>query len=259
MAPPKLTPEFTEEFNVAEPVTTTSDWAAYRKFIEKLRKRLGETKSHALPVLTPQKDVDSARPLPSTHWFDLVLKTKTHSIKLKIRRDNLYLDAYQMHKSDQWWEFGSEQRKPPQRHLINGSIFLGFGGSYQELANNAKKEIKLGKKSLEHAVDNLAVAPATDNASRAESLIVVLHMICESIRFARISNYFSETYKGEGEKPATWMTKLEHAWEDLSKALLQADANPDKFFKVSKEIEKDLNIKSHHDAVALLGILIKKA
>lgn len=243
-------PKFTEEFNVAEP-GAMSDWAPYRKFIDKLRTKLGVTKSHGLPVLTPQKE-----PPPSDQWFDIVLRTKTQSIKLRIRRDNLYLGGYQMHNSNQWLEFGKD-RDP---HLISGSSFLGFGGSYTEMANTAKKkveEVKLGQKALTHAVDNLAVA--TSSASRADSLIVVIQMICESIRYARLSNYFSETYKGEGEPPAGWMIFLHHAWEDLSKALLRADANPAKFFdfKVPKSVEKDLKIKSHLDAVAILGILLK--
>ncbi|GMQ09781.1 hypothetical protein CsSME_00053041 [Camellia sinensis var. sinensis] len=68
--------EFTKEFNIER------DSGAYRDFIDDLRIELGETFSHNIPLLPVQQN-------PPTRWFNIILRTNNHCIKLRIRQDNL--------------------------------------------------------------------------------------------------------------------------------------------------------------------------
>ncbi|GMQ09778.1 hypothetical protein CsSME_00053038 [Camellia sinensis var. sinensis] len=85
--------KFTKKFNVER------GSGAYMDFIEDLRIELGETFSHNIPVLPVQQN-------PPTRWFNIILRTNNHWIKLRIRRDNLYLDAYQMKFLRSGWSSG---------------------------------------------------------------------------------------------------------------------------------------------------------
>ncbi|CAL5378896.1 unnamed protein product [Camellia sinensis] len=233
--------EFTVEFNVE------SSSGAYRDFIEGLRVQLRERFSHNLPVLPPQQN-------PPTRWFDVVLRTNNdnHLIRLRIRRDNLYVDGYQMYNSTQWWEFG---RTSSTSRLIVGSELLGFEGGYnalQDAAGQRMNRIDLGQTPLTAAVNRLALP--TTSTTRARSLIVVIQMISESLRFTRISDHLIATFSSSSPPP-NWMLALEHGWGDLSAALLRADADPNNFFRLPQP--NAMNIVSALDAVSVLGILLR--
>ncbi|GMY36331.1 rRNA N-glycosidase [Fagus crenata] len=239
---------FTDEFNVEEQTPT-----AYSQFIERLRKKLGVSYSHNLPVLPLQEN-------PPTQWFDLILRTKTHAITLRIRRGNLYLDGYRMEStSGAWWEFDSEINPPS--HLIPGSSFLGFTGGYDSLENaagvagkpNTRNSIKLGQQPIIGAVNGLN-NPTTDGKSKAQSLIILIRMICESIRYTRISNHIATKYIA-GFEPETWMITLEKNWGHLSYDLLAIDANPEYKFR-PVEINAT-EIQTVEQAVTILGIVHK--
>ncbi|EHA8592207.1 rRNA N-glycosidase [Cocos nucifera] len=236
--------EFTEEFNVEEP-TQTSDWVKYRRLIGSLRARLGVRYSHDRPVLPRQQK-------PPGRWFDIILRTNSpRAITLRIRLDNLYLDGYRVESSGQWFEFGSSASRP----LIHGSTFLGFGGHYVDLrrfAVEVMENINLGQTQLASAVTELDDA-TTSSQVRARALIVVIQMICESIRFERISNHLATTFRS-GSPPPLWMLALETKWEDLSTALLRADADPDYVFPILQL--NDVQIRTAEEAVAAIGILI---
>ncbi|GMQ09769.1 hypothetical protein CsSME_00053031 [Camellia sinensis var. sinensis] len=68
--------EFTKEFNIER------DSGAYRDFIDDLLVELGETFSHNIPPFPVQQN-------PPTRWFNIILRTNNHCIRLSIRRDNL--------------------------------------------------------------------------------------------------------------------------------------------------------------------------
>ncbi|GMY36330.1 60 kDa jasmonate-induced protein [Fagus crenata] len=236
---------FTEEFNVQEQSSTT--WTAYRQFIERLRPRLAVRYSHNLPVLPLQEN-------PPTRWLDLILRTRTSAITLRIRYGNLYLDGYRMGTSSgAWWEFGNRNATPPPPQLIPGSDFLGFTGDYRSLATAADvltNSIRLGQQPLIDAVNTLAIS--TDRKSRANSLIIVIRMICESIRYARISNHITNNFTGFS--PETWMSTLENNWGHLSSDLLAKDANPNHTFR--PVAINATEIKTVEQAVAILGVLL---
>lgn len=234
--------EFTKEFNVE------MGSRAYRDLIKDLRVRLGNTFSHNIRVLVTQQN-------PPTQWFNIILRTNNHWIKLRIRQDNLYLDGYQM-ENFEWLEFGRTFSTSP--HLIPGSTFLGYDGSYSALKYVSKQgmnNITLGPIALTNAINDLAIS-ATSSADRARSLIIVIQMICESIRFTRISDFLADTFCSNSSlPPPDWILALVRGWGDLSAALLRADADPNNFFRLPQP--NDMNIVSAADAVAVLGILLK--
>lgn len=82
--------------------------------------------SHNRPVMRVRSHV---APLD---WIDLILSTGRHTITVRIRQDNLYTDGYRM-ENGQWLEFNRENPIDTTTHLIPGSIFLGFTGSYIDL------------------------------------------------------------------------------------------------------------------------------
>ncbi|GMP57281.1 hypothetical protein CsSME_00021431 [Camellia sinensis var. sinensis] len=187
--------EFTKEFNVER------GNGAYRDFIKDLRVELGETFSHNIPVLPTQQD-------PSTRWFDIILRTNNHWIKLRIRRDNLYLDGYQMENSE-WLEFGHTSLT--SQHLIPGSTFLGYDGNYNVLERASEKgmnNIALSRIALANVVNGLTTSTIS-SANRATSLIIVIQMICESIRFTSISDLLAATFSNNSSSPPLdWMLTL---------------------------------------------------
>ncbi|XP_038971184.1 ribosome-inactivating protein charybdin-like [Phoenix dactylifera] len=124
-----------------------------------------------------------------------------------------------MENSIRWLEFGRD----PAPHLIPGSSFLGFGGGYPAMENAARRRreaINLGQVQLTTAVKQLATSMV--DRERARSLIIVIQMICESIRFIRISDHLLDKYNSEeGLAAPDWMRDLEGDWGDLSAELLR--------------------------------------
>ena len=97
----------------------------FLSFIASLRQTFGNTGSFVRnrPVLRPQ-----APPQGPDDWIDIVLRTDTQRLRLRLRRDNLYLDGFRNDADgSQWFEFNPGSG---DQHLISGSTFLGFGGSY---------------------------------------------------------------------------------------------------------------------------------
>ena len=79
-------------------------------------------------------------------------------------------------------------------------------------------------------------------------------MICESIRYTRISNNIATNFKA-GFFPETWMITLEQNWGRLSYDLLAIDANP--MYKFRPVKISDTEIKTVEQAVTILGIILR--
>ncbi|GMP97030.1 hypothetical protein CsSME_00045477 [Camellia sinensis var. sinensis] len=233
--------EFTREFNVER------GSRAYRNFIAGLRVVLRATFSHNIPILPAQQNA-------STRWFDIILRTNIHWIRLRIQQDNLYVRAFQMENSQEWLEFG---RISSSSHLIPESTFLGYEADYlslQNVAGQCMDEIHLGQIQLTHAVNQLATSATS--STRARSLIIVIQMISESIRYTRITDFLAVTFSNySSSPPPAWMQELAHSWGFLSTQLLRADANHDHIFQIWQPNE--MNIVSILDAVAVLGIMLR--
>ncbi|GMQ01677.1 hypothetical protein CsSME_00048233 [Camellia sinensis var. sinensis] len=115
--------------------------------------------------------------------------------------------------------------------------------------------IALGRIALTNAINGLATS-LISSANRARSLIIMIQMICESIRFTHISDLLAATFSNNSSSPPpNWMLALVRSWGLLSTTLLLADANHAAFFRPSQP--NDMNVMSALDAVAALGILLR--
>ncbi|KAM3465040.1 hypothetical protein MY5147_009369 [Beauveria neobassiana] len=236
-----------DDIPVEELKVDPSTKEVYKNFIERIRRRVQDSgvSSHGRPVLPPQQ-------MPPTSWFDIVLRTQSQAVRLRIRSDNLYLDGYRAEDSDQWFEFGLENVDP---HLIDGSMHLGFDGGYTSLQTTAarrRSETALGQQQLTTAVNQLATT--ADRRERARSLLVVIQMICEAIRFTHISDTITNNYSA-GVTPDERFTALENGWGDVSTALLRHDQNPEGQIQLPRP--NAMGINSVTDAVAVIGVLLR--
>jgi hypothetical protein len=210
--------DFTHTFDI-DPKNPNSSSAStqYEMFIARLRNfvRDPDIELHSsLPTLLPQQKDDKTPPC-----FDLVLMTEHYSITLRIRRDNIYMLGYKVTNGSKWYEFANKECY----HFIPESTFLEFGDSYMALQNAAKRdrsEIKLGRAQLRTAVNELAKSKA-NSVDQASNLLIIVQIICESLRFKYISRYIQQCYTtwGEGMVPDDKMLELENCWARRSREL----------------------------------------
>ncbi|ONK73358.1 uncharacterized protein A4U43_C04F30270 [Asparagus officinalis] len=65
----------------------------------------------------------------------------------------------------------------------------------------------------------------TDITKRAQALLIVIGMFCESARFIPISSYLRRT-RQQSQKTPVWVETLVHRWGELSGCCLFYDADP---------------------------------
>ncbi|GMP55295.1 hypothetical protein CsSME_00020152 [Camellia sinensis var. sinensis] len=115
--------------------------------------------------------------------------------------------------------------------------------------------IAFGPTALTNVVNDLAISTIS-YADCMRSLIIVIQMIYESIRFTPISDLLAATFSSSSSSPPLgWMLALVRGWGDLFAALLCAGADRNNFFLVPQPI--DINIVFALDALAVLGILLR--
>lgn len=228
----------------------------YQSFITGLRTTFGNpgTFVRNRPVLPRQ----STTP---TSWIDVVLRTGDVRLRLRLRRDNLYLDGFRNEASGStWYEIGNDRNT----HLIAGSTFTGFDGSYAALERAAgigdqtRLATVLGQTQLQNSIQQLAALtnPSANRTQTASSLLVVVQMICESIRLQWISDYLTEHWTTSGNTPRT-MIDYETSWGTLSEALIHAEQDPDpQHFRLPAN---NLGITNAAGVAAALGILLYRA
>ncbi|KAJ0970143.1 hypothetical protein J5N97_023020 [Dioscorea zingiberensis] len=181
-----------EEFNISK---ASRDF--YINLMRDARQKLGvKTSSYQLPILPP-----SPSSYRQIQFKDMLLRADDKNmIRLRLRWDNLYLVGFQINAAKEeseggrWMEFTPDSGAP---QLIPGSTYLGFTGGYDALlsASNIASldKVEVGKDSLLEAVIRLN-NPSTSYAIRAKSLIIVLIMICESLRFTYITDLLAPTF-----------------------------------------------------------------
>ncbi|CAL5440808.1 unnamed protein product [Camellia sinensis] len=117
---------------------------------------------------------------------------------------------------EEWLEFGCTSSTSP--HLIPGSTFLGYDSSYNALecvSGQVMNNIALGLTALTNVVNDLATFTIAF-ADRARSLIIVIQMICESIRFSRISDLLIAIFSSSSSSPPLdSMLALVRGWGDF--------------------------------------------
>ncbi|QPH02621.1 hypothetical protein C2857_006835 [Epichloe festucae Fl1] len=204
--------------------------------------------SHSLSVLYPQVN-------PPSRFFDVVLRTTQAAVRLRLRRDNLYLEAYrnETETAAQWYEFANGG----DLHLVTGSELLRFTGSYTSLtrvAGERRDQIRLGQGPLSSAVNDLATSQ--DNVMRARALIVVVQMVCESMRFSWISDQIGSTYTTGGLIPSSQMLDFENGWGLVSNAILRSDNFPQAPFQL--QVPNGMQINNIAQAITVIAILLRQ-
>ncbi|XP_027350280.1 uncharacterized protein LOC113861566 [Abrus precatorius] len=261
---PPREPDFTERFEV-QPRNNNQ----YHQFIARVRQRVVPNPpdptstphyTHGLPALLPEQTNRS-----EIRLFDLVLGANDqdgnhHTVRLRFRRDNLYLIGYQM-ENGQWLELDNENHE----HLITDAEWLPFDGSYgglgaaavekkkaadekKKAADEKKKaadentqehmgveDIAVGSESLRNAVTQLATSEA--DHIRARSLMAIIVMTSEALRLNHVQQFAEENYErgrtirqGMNGRDSRF-TQLEDEikdWSHLSKTLFFLDACPSK-------------------------------
>jgi hypothetical protein len=214
--------------------TVTHNVGDYSSFIASLRRILANPGSYArgVPVLVGQ---DDTRP---NNFVEILLRTgstrDSPAVRLTLRRDNLCLigfrDETTAGRFGPWYEFNSDQQR------ITGSILLGFEGDYGILESAAgygtstRLALALGQHALNRAINQLARVrhpiAGISKTETATSLLVVVQMICESIRFQWITEYLGDIWDRSGPidvQRQAQMISLESSWSTLSEALIHAD------------------------------------
>ncbi|KAI1155741.1 ribosome-inactivating protein [Nemania diffusa] len=233
----------------------------YESFIKSLRQTLANPGSFArgLPVLMVQND---HRP---NNLIDIVLRTDTQAVRLRLRRDNLYLIGFRDETQvtpgvfGPWFEIDSDRRR------IDDATLVGFEGDYLALegaagiAAQTRLAIALGQAPLTNAVNQLATMrnATTSRMQTARSLLVVIQMICESVRIQWISGYLTTNWLQSLTTPGR-MIEFETAWGTLSSSLIHADQDPEpSHFRLPRE--NPFGITNAAGVIAVLGILLHRA
>ncbi|CAD6209515.1 unnamed protein product [Miscanthus lutarioriparius] len=239
-------PLFTVTFDV-----TNND--NYGDFIAGLRHRLGNPRhfSRNRPVLPPVE----AGQHPPRRWFHVVLMTQAGALTLATRADNLYLEGFRS-RDGTWWEL--------TRGLIPGATYLGFGGSYRDLLGDSDRlaSVALGPQQMTEAVNALAARVPADLASGAaqqrarDALPVLLLMVHEATRFATVSGLVAGLmHPRAAMKNGTITMEMKaqvNGWQDLSTALLRADAVTSGQFTPFQ----GTGVRTVEEAAATVGILL---
>ncbi|KAL6626806.1 hypothetical protein ACP70R_030532 [Stipagrostis hirtigluma subsp. patula] len=236
-------PVFTVTFDVK-----SSD--NYGDFIAGLRHRLGNPRhfSRNRPVLPP---VEEPR-----RWFHVVLRMpQAGALTLATRADNLYLEGFRG-RDGTWWEL--------TRGAIPGAAYMGFGGSYRDLLGDTDKlaAVELGPQQMAAAVGALAARTRADLSSgpaqkkAKEALLVLLLMVHEAARFATVSGLVAglmhpKTASKRGTITAQMKAQV-NGWQDLSTAMLKADARPPAAFTPFEA----MGVRTVEQAAATVGILL---
>ncbi|OEL23756.1 Ribosome-inactivating protein 9 [Dichanthelium oligosanthes] len=270
MAVPK--PVFTDSFLVEEKTQNYGDFI--RIVRQNVIKYCSDRRPGIVqPVLPPEEKVPKI-------WFHVVLRTKTRSLTLAIRMDNLYLVGF-MTPAGVWWEFNNEQKK----HLIKDAKWLGFGGRYQDLIGDKGLEtVTLGRAEMAAAVnvladhhtravseeeeellqqqdqdvlleedDELRGVVAADPYGRPKSKLVrLVIMVCEGLRFLTVSSRVEKGF--DDEMVILKLTPMEgkqvQKWDRISAAVFKWAKDPSA--KIDEMEELDIKNKTAAEKIVVL-------
>nr|2K6H_A Chain A, Ribosome-inactivating protein [Zea mays] len=238
----RIVPKFTEIFPVED---ANYPYSAFIASVRKdVIKHCTDHKGIFQPVLPPEKKVPEL-------WLYTELKTRTSSITLAIRMDNLYLVGFRT-PGGVWWEFG----KDGDTHLLGDNPrWLGFGGRYQDLIGNKGLEtVTMGRAEMTRAVNDLAkkkkmLEPQADTKSKLVKLVV---MVCEGLRFNTVSRTVDAGFNSQhGVTLTVTQGKQVQKWDRISKAAFEWADHPT---AVIPDMQK-LGIKDKNEAARIVALV----
>ncbi|KAI8966644.1 ribosome-inactivating protein [Daldinia sp. FL1419] len=226
----------------------------YRDFIHRLRWTCSD------PGAFVENIPAFPRPSNPLKWIDVVVVKgfDSLSLRLRLRSDSLYLDGFRNDaEGSQWYEVGVEALC--SQHLIPGSTFVGFDGSYaslERISTHTRPHLELGESNFSDAMEQLARLKGSVTADlrpdTARSLLVLTQMISESVRFEEITLFIEENWTNN-IIPSSDLIGLEDAWGAFSEALIHTEQDPDPdHFRLPKNKQ---NITDKFGIIKPLGIL----
>lgn len=248
-----LRPEFTDSFTVQ-----TDIYGAFILIVRQNVIRYCSDRRPGIiqPVLPPEQTIPK-------FWFHIVLHTKTSSLTLAIRMDNLYLVGFKT-SAGVWREFG----KQGDTHLISGAKWLEFGGRYPDLIGEYgdPADVLLGRAQMTKAVDVLAKYDGTsemileeqlqggqdDKYALPKSMLVKLViMICEGLRFHSVTGTVTTKFDNVTARITEIEGKQVRKWDKISEAVFKWADDPSAKFP---ELEK-IGIKDKNDAARIVALV----
>nr|AET98835.1 type 2 ribosome-inactivating protein [Cinnamomum camphora] len=222
-------------FMVVEPhtlnyqtVTFTTKQAtktSYAQFIEALRAQLASGEEpHGIPVTRERSTV------PDSQRFVLVELSNWAAdspVTLALNVTDAYVVAYRT--GSRSFFLREDNPDPAIDNLFPDTQrqTLRFGGNYNDLedaAGQRRDTIELGMEPLENAISTLRVSNTDPDGPIARSLIVVIQMVAEAVRFRYIEGRVSQSIgTAQVFVPDPAMRRLENKWKKLSKAVQESN------------------------------------
>ncbi|XP_057529927.1 uncharacterized protein LOC130808469 [Amaranthus tricolor] len=236
-------PEFTVTYRI------DGNWQNYSTFIQNLRGRVADPNAELCRGLSQLPPENPNTTQSRQRWISVILQTNDTSITLRIRRENLYVDAYRRGNTT-WVEFASTRG----RLYPNSVLLQNNDGSYPQLeaGTPGRSNIPLTLDNLTLAVNMLAELDGRGSDARMYQIVVV-QMISESIRLHSITQYLASGHATAGA-PA-WMIGREGSWARLSRILYANSADRFQPYDESQEFINETQIWSYPDVINALGIL----
>ncbi|KAJ6256460.1 hypothetical protein Dda_8322 [Drechslerella dactyloides] len=233
----------------------------FKSFIERLRERAAQqycTTAQRCPILPRQGDVDNP-------FFDVIIRTPQASLRVRLRRTDLYLIGYRSEDSTRWHEFeipvdpqDPKRKKKAREKFFPDSQELPFGEDYGALEAAAglkqkqRGKLRLGRQDFGRAVERLATGPPSGTGC-AEACIRVVEMVPEAIRFNQMRGDIIKHWNTpEGGNPSNLAVGLTNHWDDASYIALLYDSNPERAQEEFERIFRN-NLKLE-DLLSGLGI-----
>ncbi|RWR91464.1 type 2 ribosome-inactivating protein cinnamomin III precursor [Cinnamomum micranthum f. kanehirae] len=205
--------------------TKNATKTSYTQFIEALRAQLASGEEpHGIPVMRERSTV------PDSRRFILVELSNWAAdspVTLAVDVTNAYVVAYRT--GSQSFFLREDNPDPAIENLLPDTqrYTFPFSGSYTDLervAGERREEIQLGMDPLENAISALWISNLNQQRALARSLIVVIQMVPEAVRYRFIEYRVRESItRAEMFRPDPAMLSLENNWSALSNAVQQSN------------------------------------
>nr|CAA30797.1 unnamed protein product [Zea mays] len=263
----KIVPKFTEIFPVED---VNYPYSAFIASVRKdVIKHCTDHKGIFQPVLPPEKKVPEL-------WFYTELKTRTSSITLAIRMDNLYLVGFRT-PGGVWWELA--------RPATPTSSATTPGGSASAAGTRTSSATRVWRPSPWAARDDqgrqrpgeeeedgdtgggggadadadaggaelaAAAAAADPQADTKSKLVKLVVMVCEGLRFNTLSRTVDAGFNSQhGVTLTVTQGKQVQKWDRISKAAFEWADHPT---AVIPDMQK-LGIKNKNEAARIVALV----